>query len=130
MRISDWSADVCSSDLDRRSGGRTGGRGRRHGHADLDRSRERSAMARALRREDSRTRGTDAPGRRLYRVRLPDRHARLRGEKSEERRVGKECVSTCISRWSPYHSKKTYRYNTNKELTHISATRLPQLYNT
>src|SRR3546814_21184345 len=22
---------------------------------------------------------------------------------SEERRVGKECVSTCISRWSPYH---------------------------
>src|SRR3546814_15009722 len=24
-------------------------------------------------------------------------------ERSEERRVGKECVSTCISRWSPYH---------------------------
>src|SRR3546814_15106536 len=23
--------------------------------------------------------------------------------RSEERRVGKECVSTCISRWSPYH---------------------------
>src|SRR3546814_13721802 len=29
---------------------------------------------------------------------LPDR--------SEERRVGKECVSTCRSRWSPYHKKK------------------------
>src|SRR3546814_153396 len=28
-------------------------------------------------------------------------------ERSEERRVGKECVSTCRSRWSPYHSKKT-----------------------
>src|SRR3546814_14573892 len=27
--------------------------------------------------------------------------------RSEERRVGKECVSTCRSRWSPYHSKKT-----------------------
>src|SRR3546814_12106113 len=27
-------------------------------------------------------------------------------ERSEERRVGKECVSTCRSRWSPYHSKK------------------------
>src|SRR3546814_11512288 len=27
-------------------------------------------------------------------------------KKSEERRVGKECVSTCRSRWSPYHSKK------------------------
>src|SRR3546814_18635988 len=28
-----------------------------------------------------------------------------RGTRSEERRVGKECVSTCRSRWSPYHSK-------------------------
>src|SRR3546814_3197490 len=27
-------------------------------------------------------------------------------ERSEERRVGKECVSTCRYRWSPYHSKK------------------------
>src|SRR3546814_19360922 len=26
--------------------------------------------------------------------------------RSEERRVGKECVSTCRSRWSPAHSKK------------------------
>src|SRR3546814_19305564 len=26
--------------------------------------------------------------------------------RSEERRVGKECVSTCRSRWSPYHEKK------------------------
>src|SRR3546814_11597246 len=25
--------------------------------------------------------------------------------RSEERRVGKECVSTCRSRWSPYHYK-------------------------
>src|SRR3546814_14534444 len=29
--------------------------------------------------------------------------------RSEERRVGKECVSTCRSRWSPYHLKK-YKY--------------------
>ena len=27
----------------------------------------------------------------------------LAGYRSEERRVGKECVSTCRSRWSPYH---------------------------
>src|SRR3546814_2597357 len=27
----------------------------------------------------------------------------LWGKRSEERRVGKECVSTCRSRWSPYH---------------------------
>src|SRR3546814_1384973 len=26
-----------------------------------------------------------------------------RKQRSEERRVGKECVSTCRSRWSPYH---------------------------
>src|SRR3546814_17960314 len=28
---------------------------------------------------------------------------RSRSGRSEERRVGKECVSTCRSRWSPYH---------------------------
>src|SRR3546814_21090180 len=33
--------------------------------------------------------------------------------RSEERRVGKECVSTCRSRWSPDHYKK------NKTTTHI-----------
>src|SRR3546814_15608842 len=33
-------------------------------------------------------------------------------ERSEERRVGKECVSTCRSRWSPYHSKKKYTTKT------------------
>src|SRR3546814_15029380 len=27
----------------------------------------------------------------------------VRSMRSEERRVGKECVSTCRSRWSPYH---------------------------
>src|SRR3546814_18330708 len=27
-------------------------------------------------------------------------------ERSDERRVGKECVSTCRSRWSKYHKKK------------------------
>src|SRR3546814_9495796 len=33
---------------------------------------------------------------------LEDFHQRLAG-RSEERRVGKECVSTCRSRWWPYH---------------------------
>src|SRR3546814_3834888 len=32
----------------------------------------------------------------------PDAHA-FQPVRSEERRVGKECVSTCRSRWSPYH---------------------------
>src|SRR3546814_11311585 len=30
----------------------------------------------------------------------------LMAKRSEERRVGKECASTCKSRWSPYHYKK------------------------
>src|SRR3546814_12585930 len=29
----------------------------------------------------------------------------VESRRSEERRVGKECVSTCRSRWSPYHQK-------------------------
>src|SRR3546814_20146515 len=33
--------------------------------------------------------------------------------RSEERRVGKECVRTCRSRWSPYHK------NTTQSITHI-----------
>src|SRR3546814_15379362 len=33
----------------------------------------------------------------------PALEAEVRRERSEERRVGKECVSTCRSRWSPYH---------------------------
>src|SRR3546814_16899093 len=39
------------------------------------------------------------------RMRLPFR-PEPEQPRSEERRVGKECVSTCRSRWSPYHSKK------------------------
>src|SRR3546814_4470096 len=34
---------------------------------------------------------------------LQRRLLRLPHFRSEERRVGKECVSTCRSRWSPYH---------------------------
>src|SRR3546814_16753059 len=35
------------------------------------------------------------------------------GHRSEERRVGKECVSTCRSRWSPNHKNKTTRHYTS-----------------
>src|SRR3546814_11444631 len=31
--------------------------------------------------------------------------------RSGELRIGKECVSTCRSRWAPYHSKKTLSIN-------------------
>src|SRR3546814_19624501 len=36
-----------------------------------------------------------------------------RGRRSEERRVGKDCVCTGSSRWSPYHSKKKNNTNNN-----------------
>src|SRR3546814_3272416 len=32
-----------------------------------------------------------------------ERFVKVNKTRSEERRVGKECVSTCRSRWSPYH---------------------------
>src|SRR3546814_12061151 len=34
---------------------------------------------------------------------IPPHHGAVGSARSEERRVGKECVSTCRSRWSPYH---------------------------
>src|SRR3546814_15616068 len=34
---------------------------------------------------------------------VQNRNNRIAQCRSEERRVGKECVSTCRSRWSPYH---------------------------
>src|SRR3546814_14424327 len=41
--------------------------------------------------------------------------------RSEERRVGKECVSTCRYRWSPYHYKKKHKQPT-KERTQYHKT--------
>src|SRR3546814_9997343 len=70
MRISDWSSDVCSSDLQ---------------HARLV-----TALFDALAASAS----AEA---------LAENWQRIATHRSEERRVGKECVSTCRSRWSPYH---------------------------
>src|SRR3546814_12285662 len=48
--------------------------------------------------------------------------------RSEERRVGKECVSTCRSRWSPYHKKKKPKeqykneMNIKRQKRHLSVT--------
>src|SRR3546814_9661377 len=87
MRISDWSSDVCSSDLFKRF------------IVDAEVLTEQSCDATALR--------CVLPGldqlrsaRVRARVKIVDR---LDQNRSEERRVGKECVSTCRSRWSPYH---------------------------
>src|SRR3546814_17568787 len=40
----------------------------------------------------------------------PKADSRQSTKRSEERRVGKECVSTCRSRWSPYHYKTKRKY--------------------
>src|SRR3546814_18743987 len=40
----------------------------------------------------------------------------LLGDSSEERRVGKECVSPCRSRWSPYHQKKKANKNSQRTI--------------
>src|SRR3546814_4251302 len=83
MRISDWSSDVCSSDLPR-----GGDRGARQLPAQLDRRRG----ARSRRSPQGRPQDDEFRRRQFE-----------QGQRSEERRVGKECVSTCRSRWSPYH---------------------------
>src|SRR3546814_8856275 len=43
------------------------------------------------------------PGSMLVLTQPPHQPAVVGMARSEERRVGKECVSTCRSRWSPYH---------------------------
>src|SRR3546814_4699903 len=96
MRISDWSSDVCSSDLRctlalvmqriRRAGDRDGFAERAHLWADY------TAWAWLF----------FIRIRRIVLLRRID-FRRLRVPRSEERRVGKECVSTCRSRWSPDH---------------------------
>src|SRR3546814_12040010 len=45
---------------------------------------------------------------------------KFKGRRSEERRVGKECVSTCRSRWSPYHYKNNNL--TNRRIRSITKT--------
>src|SRR3546814_2250091 len=86
MRISDWSSDVCSSDLDR-SGGVEGDA------AVLQQPLEPAAAGGKP--------ALQALGRQAAAVFGGDEGAQLL--RSEERRVGKEWVSTCRSRWSSYH---------------------------
>src|SRR3546814_14577081 len=51
--------------------------------------------------------------------RLTETRKHKNSARSEERRVGKECVSTCRSRWSPYHSKKQKVYNRRTNIRDI-----------
>src|SRR3546814_9008260 len=79
MRISDWSSDVCSSDLVA---------------SDAEENAEHIAENGGnIKHQREHFQGLSED---IYDL------AKAFG-RSEERRVGKECVSTCRSRWSPYH---------------------------
>src|SRR3546814_18518628 len=102
MRISDWSSDVCSSDLagDALRLAVRGDEDDRHGIPVEDAARGIDAVDIILEAEIH----EDEIGRRIVCER--DRLRTALGDaahRSEERRVGKECVSTCRYRWSPYH---------------------------
>src|SRR3546814_21039310 len=86
MRISDWSSDVCSSDL-------------------LLAENEENSYVAYVSQQNLEHDDSDVP------VHHPaiDQLFNAFEQRSEERRVGKECVSTCRSRWSPYHDKKKQR---------------------
>src|SRR3546814_16857671 len=103
MRISDWSSDVCSSDLHAQTRRFeddfwSGGDLSMLQQAVASRRDEQGALARifdAGMTEFLKARRTNANG---------DVNTLLDGpRRSEERRVGKEGVSTCRSRWEQYH---------------------------
>src|SRR3546814_5843799 len=89
MRISDWSSDVCSSDLIGQQQMRPAAQppaSRRIGEAIADKPPEQRN-----------------PCSHRHPLHADRQRAAHMDQRSEERRVGKECVSTCRSRWSPSH---------------------------
>src|SRR3546814_19461421 len=97
MRISDWSSDVCSSDL--------------AFVIDVERQGAVAQLVDAIggrygepRREGARiARDIILPAAARVGAAGLGAHLPRRALRSEARRVGQECVSTCRSRWSPYH---------------------------
>src|SRR3546814_3644401 len=85
MRISDWSSDVCSSDLSESEDVHT------RPAASFMAVIAQIAVIDIVFSLDSVIAAVGMANQTWIMVR------------SEERRVGKECVSTCRSRWSPYH---------------------------
>src|SRR3546814_14203103 len=113
MRISDWSSDVCSSDLGTAGARDRQGRGRRrHGEEEagglfLMSDGDVIYKTDALIAEDIDQYLEVHQHKSLLRFitcgSVDDGKSTLIGRRSEERRVGEECVSTCRSRWSPDH---------------------------
>src|SRR3546814_15420245 len=111
MRISDWSSDVCSSDL---IGDDAGARLDEVEHDEFAPvvGLQKGAQARGVvagrihPRAESREEGLD-----LMRPQRPPQPV-VEPPRSVASRVGKECVSKCRSRWSPYNTKKKHTKNT------------------
>src|SRR3546814_8346937 len=93
LRISDWSSDVCSSDLLLT----------RAADVALKERRRLVLMVRETPLHAGHLRTMLALTEMGAVVAPPVPAFYARPDRSEERRVGKECVSTCRSRWSPYH---------------------------
>src|SRR3546814_17733766 len=100
MRISDWSSDVCSSDLKVRFGGYECERGAALGL--LPRANSRIGKGRLASRSRIDWRNTWC-GESVHRSVERGVDVGCEELRSEARRVGKGCVSTCKSRWSPDH---------------------------
>src|SRR3546814_12127600 len=137
MRIGDWSSDVCSSDLqtgDRIDHCRLSGAGaaEQRGDAgvaaegDIEREVALPVSDRHLQAHAALTRRLAKPARSSEIISAAiematEINVRRRAPasppgpcRSEERRVGKECVSTCRSRCSPYPKKKKQSTTTTK----------------
>src|SRR3546814_13856469 len=97
MRISDWSSDVCSSDL----AARLKRMGVKAGVADI----MLLFGGRPFFIELKVAGRTPSPGQKQFNHLLvgPGLKYAICRSRSEERRGGNECVSPCRSRWSPYH---------------------------
>src|SRR3546814_14571139 len=105
MRISDWSSDVCSSDLSPRRAHSIAAQGGIN--AAKNYKEDGDSIYRLF--YDT-VKGGDYRARESNVYRLAEVSANIIDQcvaqgvpRSEERRVGKECVSTCRYRWQPYH---------------------------
>src|SRR3546814_18803418 len=108
MRISDWSSDVCSSDLHAMRGHRAPA----VAAGPEIRSRQQTCRTHRLDRDAGRARRPKPLDGLPCRSAPHSACGPRKAFRSEERRVGQECVRTCRSRWSPCHYK-TKQTNTD-----------------
>src|SRR3546814_14152189 len=107
MRISDWSSDVCSSDLSTELVSKHNRTPGRPFHLV-----DGLGMVVSVCHINFETLLLHSPQATIGVCMLCECEPLLCSKRSEERRVGKECVSTCRSRWSPYHKKKKKQEDT------------------